>query len=112
MCLEVINDISLPEPPSVGKNIVNTIKYFAFFKVISFADFSFEIAWLKIHLEPWTEIKEKWATTYPVRRQQILQEGQEKLNRVLEDWPLFKNSYGFDLVITSFFFYLHVTLIP
>jgi len=52
--------------------------------------------WLKYNIEPYDEIIKKWATTFKKRLCDLRSD--KDLNSLLEDWPLYKQSFGYNLV--------------
>ncbi|XP_031337481.1 uncharacterized protein LOC116166619 [Photinus pyralis] len=61
-------------------------------------------AWLRINNSPWTDVQENWRKTFTRRRSEILKETEEtRITSILANWPLLKNSHGFNLIEQDFF---------
>lgn len=52
--------------------------------------------WLKYNIEPYQEVRNKWESTFNIR-QKFLKEA-PNLNQILEEWPIYKQSFGYSLV--------------
>lgn len=66
-------------------------------------------AWLKYNIEPYSEVIEKWETTFAARHSFL--SNAEDLSSILEEWPLYKQSFGYSLVILFLFlayFYIYI----
>lgn len=58
--------------------------------------------WLQHNVDPWTTVKEKWSSTFPLRRSEIIS---MTFDDILENqWPRFKKKEGFELVDIDFQF--------
>ncbi|XP_067614122.1 uncharacterized protein [Eurosta solidaginis] len=56
--------------------------------------------WLKYNIEPYDEVVQKWETTFAVRHS--FMKNAENLNSILEEWPLYKQSFGYSLIELDF----------
>ncbi|XP_055854562.1 uncharacterized protein LOC129918198 [Episyrphus balteatus] len=65
--------------------------------VVASADELAKKSWLSQNMKPWDEVLNKWRKTFRVRRTDIL-----KGEDVLENWPLFKNPIGYNLIDVDF----------
>ncbi|XP_055908365.1 uncharacterized protein LOC129943138 [Eupeodes corollae] len=54
-------------------------------------------AWLSQNIEPWEDVVNVWKQTFRIRRADIL-----KGENILENWPLFQNSMGYNLIDIDF----------
>ncbi|XP_036321085.1 uncharacterized protein LOC118736993 isoform X2 [Rhagoletis pomonella] len=63
-------------------------------------DYTQEKSWLKYNVEPFDEVQIKWELTFEVRCQML--QDDSNLNKILEEWPLYKQSFGHLLIETDF----------
>lgn len=59
--------------------------------------------WLQFNVEPQIEVNMKWQETCEIRREFILSIN-VNINNILEEWPMFKQSFGHSLVKNDLFF--------
>ncbi|XP_055855441.1 uncharacterized protein LOC129918752 isoform X2 [Episyrphus balteatus] len=55
-------------------------------------------SWLSQNLKPWNEVLNKWKQTFRIRRADVL-----KGEDVFQNWPLFKNPMGYNLIDIDFY---------
>lgn len=53
--------------------------------------------WLQFNIEPFEDVLMKWRETVEYRRT-FLTQYDTKLNDILEQWPIYKQSFGHNLV--------------
>ncbi|XP_017476005.1 PREDICTED: uncharacterized protein LOC108366200 isoform X2 [Rhagoletis zephyria] len=63
-------------------------------------DYSQEKSCLKYNVEPFDEVQIKWELTFEVRCQML--QDHSNLNKILEEWPLYKQIFGHLLIETDF----------
>lgn len=52
--------------------------------------------WLKINIEPYEEVFEKWRSTFELRKNSIRKT--HNLAQIFEEWPILQQSFGHKLV--------------
>lgn len=55
---------------------------------------------LKYNKNLWAEIELRWKRACSYRKKEIAKSTEKNIASILIDWPLLKNSHGYDLVIT------------
>lgn len=58
--------------------------------------------WLQFNVEPMSEVLKKWQETCKIRREYLLSV-YININDILQEWPIFKQSFGHSLVVLNFF---------
>jgi len=53
--------------------------------------------WLQFNIEPFEDVLMKWRETVEYRRT-FLKQHDTKINDILEQWPMYKQSFGHNLV--------------
>lgn len=61
--------------------------------------------WLQYNIEPLQDVLIKWRETVE-HRQKFLTHRDTKINDILEHWPLYKQSFGHNLVKKERYFYV------
>ncbi|KNC20639.1 hypothetical protein FF38_06891, partial [Lucilia cuprina] len=57
--------------------------------------------WLMINIEPMSEVVKKWDNTFDIRRN-FLKEAEIGLDTIFTEWPLYKQSFGYNLILSDF----------
>lgn len=57
-----------------------------------------EKEWLKQNATPWELVEDNWKITAEKRQGELKNDQFSGINRFLEDWPLYKRSFGKQLV--------------
>lgn len=58
--------------------------------------------WLQYNIEPLEEVLMKWQETVIIRRKFLINTDSQ-INHILEEWPLYKQSFGPNLVRFIYF---------
>ncbi|XP_050530892.1 uncharacterized protein LOC126899759 isoform X4 [Daktulosphaira vitifoliae] len=57
--------------------------------------------WLQFNIEPMNEVIIKWEETCEIRREYLLSPS-ININNILEEWPMYKQSFGHSLIVIDF----------
>jgi len=61
--------------------------------------------WLQFNIEPMSEVLIKWQETCEIRRDYLLSLN-INISDILKEWPMFKQSFGYSLVVQNILYTL------
>ncbi|XP_067208165.1 uncharacterized protein [Linepithema humile] len=70
--------------------------------VVSNEDVKESLDWLKNNQTPWEIVLQKWSITFEYRYGILIKSSDKKLNKIFEEWPLFKHPNGYEFIHYDF----------
>lgn len=64
--------------------------------------------WLQFYVEPFSEVTSKWQKTCEIRRDYLLSQN-INIADILDEWPILKQSFAYNLVI---FYFIELKFFP
>lgn len=70
--------------------------------LVSSEDIKESLEWLKNNQTPWEIVLQKWTVTFEYRFGILMKSSEKNLNKIFEEWPLFKHPNGYELIQHDF----------